>query len=288
MSEQIITQEKLRRLQMAELEIFKAIKAICEQNNIRYYLSSGTLLGAVRHRGFIPWDDDMDICMPRPDYNRFRDIAQDLLPDEYFCIDYRDRDTNDFSVGTMLKVASKKIKVKRKRGDGSTVTIDNAWIDVFPLDGLPNSQYRRKLYGQRLKYTKRLLSLSIWKDVGVAKQTSLKRRILGKLITVLHLPQLLNLDRKAQRYRIDNLLQKIDYFKSDYCINMLGDYELREIVPTKMYGEPCFREFEGIEVACPADSNGVLEIIYGDYMKLPPAENRVCKHCMDIIEEDYL
>ena len=132
------------------------------------------------------------------------------------------------------------------------------------------------------------MSLSIWKDVGVAKQTSLKRRILGKLITVLHLPQLLNLDRKAQRYRIDNLLQKIDYFKSDYCINMLGDYELREIVPTKMYGEPCFREFEGIEVACPADSNGVLEIIYGDYMKLPPAENRVWKHCMDIIEEDYL
>ena len=285
MSEQIISQEKLRQLQLTELEIFKVIKEICENNNITYYLSSGTLLGAARHRGFIPWDDDMDICMPRPDYNRFRELVSDQLPEDYFCIDFRNRDTNDFCVGTMIKIASKKVKVRRLRGDGHTETVDNAWVDVFPLDGLPNGELHRKLYGYRLKVTKRLLSLSKWKEEGVAPQKSTRKRIMGKVITLFHIPQILNLDRKKQRYRIDNLLQKYDYYKSDYCINMLGDYELREIVPTVMYGEPKDMIFEGISAAGPADPDGVLKIIYGDYMKLPPTESQICKHCMDIIVE---
>ena len=286
MSEQIISQEKLRRLQLAELEIFKVIKEICENNNITYYLSSGTLLGAVRHKGFIPWDDDMDICMPRPEYNRFREIVEEQLPDGFFCLDFKKRDTNDFSVGTMLKIASKNVKVRRQRGDGHTETIDNAWVDVFPLDGMPNGSLHRKLYGYRLKFTKRLLSFAKWKEEGVAQQSTTKKRILRQIITVFHIPQFLNLDRKKQRYRIDNLLQKIDYNQSDYCINMLGDYELREIVPTSMYGKPKEIEFEGVSAAGPADPDGILKIIYGEYMKLPPKESQICKHCMDIIEDN--
>lgn len=107
--------------------------------------------------------------------------------------------------------------------------------------------------------------------------------MMGKIITILHIPQILNLDRKKQRYRLDNLLQKYDYYKSDYCINMLGDYELREIVPTVLYGKPKEMEFEGIIVAGPAAPDEVLKIIYGNYMQLPPKESQVCKHCMDVI-----
>lgn len=286
MSEQGISQEKLRELQLAELDIFKTIKNICEKNNIRYFLSSGTLLGAVRHGGFIPWDDDMDICMPRPDYNRFRDIIELELSDDYFCIDFRNRDSNDFTVGTMLKIASKKIQVKRMRGDGRTQTIDNAWVDVFPLDGMPNGQFYRKIYGYRLKVTKRFLSFAKWKEEGLAEQKTIGKRVLGKIIVALHIPQLLNFDRKKQRYRIDNLLQKFDYDKSDYCINMLGDYELREIVPTPMYGDAKYINFEGVNAAGPAEPDGILRIIYGDYMKLPPKEQQVCKHCIDVIERN--
>lgn len=286
MSEKYISQEKLREVQLTELDIFKVIKEICEKNGICYFLSSGTLLGAARHKGFIPWDDDMDVCMPRPDYNRFRKIVKSKLPEDYFCIDFRDRDTDDFTVGTMIKIASKKVKVRRLRGDGRTQTVDNAWVDVFPLDGMPNGDLHRKLYGYRLKLTKRLLSLAKWKQEGVAPQSSTAKKIMRKFITVLHIPQLLNLDRKKQRYRIDNLLQKYDYYKSDYCINMLGDYELREIVPTAMYGKPSEMTFEGVSAACPQDPDGVLRIIYGDYMKLPPKDKQVCKHCIDVIKGD--
>ena len=272
---------------MAELDIFKAIRTICEENNICYYLSSGTLLGAVRHGGFIPWDDDMDICMPRPDYNKFRELVADQLPDDYFCIDFRNRDTNDFTVGTMIKIANRKVKAKRIRGDGRKQTEDYAWVDVFPLDGLPNGKLHRKIYGYRLKYTKRLLSFAKWKDEGVAVQQTAKRKVLGKIITVLRIPQILNLDRKTQRFRIDNLLQKYGYYDSEYCINMLGDYELREIVPTAMYGEAQKMDFEGVSAAVPHDSDGVLKILYGDYRKLPPKESQICKHCIDILEGEF-
>lgn len=285
MSNQTISQEKLRRLQMTELEIFRTIKSICEKNHIRYFLSSGTLLGAVRHGGFIPWDDDMDICMPRPDYNKFRDIAGTCLPEDFFCIDFRNRDANDLSAATMLKIACKSVKVKRIRGDGHTYTIDHAWIDVFPLDGLPNGKLKRKLYGYRLIFRKRLLSLAIWKDVGVARQKTLKDRFFRTILTGLHLPQLLNLDRKKQRHRMDSLLQIYDYDKSDYCINMLGEYELREICPTAMYGDAKEILFEGIEAAGPENPEGVLKTIYGDYMELPSREKQICKHCADILEE---
>lgn len=278
-----ISNEELRVLQMSELRILVEVLKICKDSNLRVYLSSGTLLGAVRHNGFIPWDDDIDICMPRKDYSVFRKIAaQKLSPDFELC-DYKNRQTNDFAVGTMLKVFNKKVFAIRSRGDGSITTQDYAWIDIFPLDGLPNGRFLREVHKIRLYLRKRVMSLAIWKEAGIAEQKSLAKKIIAVFIKTMHIPQLLNLDRKSQRIKLEKLLIKYSFDECDFCINMLGDYELKEICPTAFYGKPQLLRFEDIDAPVPENYHGILKIIYGEYMTLPPKEDQVCKHIRNVI-----
>ena len=113
-----------------------SFKRVCEENNLTYYLFWGTLIGAVRHSGFIPWDDDVDIVMPRDDYDRFINLFQDKEYDDWFLDNYRCRSFE--SMSPLLRINSKRIGIRRDRGNREEYI--SAFIGIFPLDGLPTEE----------------------------------------------------------------------------------------------------------------------------------------------------
>ena len=147
-------ESSLRKLQKIEADILQVVSKICDEEQIRYYLSSGTLLGAVRHQGFIPWDDDIDIMIPRPDYERFLRVASEKLP-PYLALCHYTKDCN--YPFRQAKVVDKRYQLVRE------IFSDNkaydVWIDVFPLDGLPKG--RLSLTAHKCWITFHMLTLKL-------------------------------------------------------------------------------------------------------------------------------
>jgi len=130
-----LTQEQNARLKAIELDIFKAFLKVCKENDLRYFLAGGTLLGAVRHKGFIPWDDDMDVLMPRKDYDRFLEIGQSLLPPEYFL---QTRQTDREYPCNFAKIRDSRTTFVEKSLKDRVIN-HGVYIDIFPLDYFPQS-----------------------------------------------------------------------------------------------------------------------------------------------------
>ena len=138
-------QNDLRKLQLVELDILKEFLRICKKHHLRYYALGGTLLGAVRHEGFIPWDDDIDVGMPRPDFRRFEKIAEKELPEYlHYCSFMKTEGYHHY----VPRITDSRVKVI---DESAAVDAEKeAWIDIFPLDGMPGNKYLRKFHCFRL------------------------------------------------------------------------------------------------------------------------------------------
>ena len=146
----------LRQLQLVELDILKQFLEICEKHALTYYMLGGTLLGAVRHKGFIPWDDDIDIGMPRPDYEKFLKLATyDLKPPYQLHTLFQNRGEYNYYYA---RVENPETRVLRKMAI-EDVHIP-AWIDVFPLDGVPNDAHNRDKWIRKCSVRKAFLTHS--------------------------------------------------------------------------------------------------------------------------------
>ena len=132
---------ELRKLQQVELGIIKVFSDICEKYGLRYYLVGGTMLGAVRHHGFIPWDDDMDVGMPRPDYERFAKIVQNELPSGYQFLNYKKDSTYKRYFSRLVDVS-----VKVYNASNTKTITESAWLDIFPFDGMPTKKLCQKIH----------------------------------------------------------------------------------------------------------------------------------------------
>ena len=137
----------LRKLQLAELEVLKEVVRICDKYKITYYISGGTYLGAVRHKGFIPWDDDVDIAMPREDYEIFLQLAEQELNSKYKLVTYK-KDDNYLYYPSKIETDEMKVINHSVNNEKNF----NAWIDIFPLDGMPNNFIRNKINKLKRKY----------------------------------------------------------------------------------------------------------------------------------------
>lgn len=263
------TSEQLQELKKIELEMLKQFIAVCEKLKLKYYLLGGTLLGAVRHKGFIPWDDDIDVGMPRADYEIFVSKAQALLPDKYF-VQTLESDPNlpmNFcklrnSETTFIESSIKKLKLNH-----------GVYIDVFPLDWYPSDENVRRKFHKK----NRFLSLCVGKVFTIERESG-KRKFLRKALKVctFFMPV-----KKAVKKR-EKLLKS--FGESDKLANYCGAWGAKEIVPKEWYGEGVALEFEGVKVNAPAEYDKWLTQVYGDYMQLPPEEKRVGHHYTEVID----
>lgn len=270
----VLDNPELKKLQMVELNILKDFVRVCDSNNLKYYILAGTLLGAVRHKGFIPWDDDIDVGMPRADFEKFINIYYQELSEQFSLKTYKlDKNYRSY----VPKIVNPDIIVQ----DSSAIVeqLQSAWIDLFPLDGMPNNFFIRKIHSFRLLAARARLNYSRFStNVNINKQNRpFYERFLiwmGKLLPV---EKIFKIDKEIDR--MDKLLRKYPYENSDYAINFMGAYRFNDMFLKKYYGDGRLYSFEDSNVIGPCDFEFVLSQIYGDYRKLP-AEN--CRNVHNI------
>ncbi|MDZ5040774.1 LicD family protein [Clostridium perfringens] len=263
---------ELRKLQLKELEILNVIKDICYRNNIKFSLYAGSALGAVRHKGFIPWDDDIDIAMSRKDYIKFKEICKNQLPEKYFLQDYhtdknftqtfckiRDNDTTFIEAGTE--------NLKMNRG---------IFVDIFPFDTVPKSKLKKKLqfiYG----------SLFLLLARGVSTK---KEGILNYIVSYL---VLLIIPRNLY-YRLMCILEnKISKYKEEshlYLIEGSVFSGLKLFHEGNLFEDIIEIKFENTKMPIFKNYDKYLTSQYGDYMELPPKHERIFKHNPVICDVD--
>ncbi|CDZ24935.1 LICD protein family superfamily protein [[Clostridium] cellulosi] len=276
-----VHENTLRTLQLEELKILKVIIDICNRHNLRYCLIGGTLLGAVRHKGFIPWDDDIDIGMPRPDYEKFLQQAQKELKEPLAVKCFKFTPNYKYS---FARVDTSEIQIETN--STNTKKIENLWVDIFPIDAMPNNKFLSFLHQKRLLFLRLMSKYSVFNEV--VGQNKKNRPWYEKALIALG--NKINPDRfmdyKKWYTKLDNAYKKYPYETADVVGNLCGVYKMHELVP-KSYFEP-FKtlEFEGMTVFVPNEYDKYLKHIYGDYMKLPPEDKREQHFAKIIYRED--
>lgn len=246
----------LKRLQHTELEILIEVDRICKKHHIAYQLNSGTLLGAVRHKGFIPWDDDIDIVMPLKDYYRFCRVCRKELDSRYFLQTFLTDHFHHF----YAKV--RKNGTIMRESENSSLLNEGIWIDIFPIVGVKASEQWIDKKNKKIKRYKSLLkkinSTAPWKELSVEKKILrvFPRRFLKGIVSL-----------KSKR-----IYRPHDRF--DVCCYVWGEDYLRERFPSDLFDETCEVEFEGRQFPAPKQYDKYLTIEYGDYMTPPPPEKR--------------
>lgn len=254
------------RLKTIELNILKEFIRICEKYSLQYYLVGGTAIGAIRHHGFIPWDDDIDVGMPRKDYNRFLLIAQQSLPDYYFLQTF---ETDPEYLANFAKIRDSRTTFIESSMKNKKIN-HGVYIDVFPLDYYPEK------HEKWFKFIDLLQAARLSKEF--ASQASFKMRVTQFFAGILF-PSV-----KAALRKRDEHIQSVTI--SSKITNFCGAWGDREVVPAQLFGKGCLVTFEDIEALVPKEYDAYLRHVYGDYMMPPPVEKQVGHHYTEIIDLD--
>lgn len=254
----------LKEVQQRELRILKALHNFCKDNGLSYFLAYGTLLGAVRHKGFIPWDNDIDILMPRPDYERLlrltktKIIAEDLYVEHY---------TNDLKYHYMcIRICDKntKVYVPYIREQPSNLGL---WIDIFPIDGYPSNFFVRRIQRFLVLYYWVLFRADVY-DCKPENSKTILHRFIKKLLISLK-PNKNNLNN----YMIDRISQWKSY-ENATRVGLVFDETGRFMVSKKVLEQFTLMPFEQYEFYVPKAYDFLLKEWYGNYMELPKVEDR--------------
>lgn len=271
--------EGLKQLQKVDTETLKILVDIFERENLNYYIIAGSLLGAVRHKGFIPWDDDLDIGLPRPDYEKFLEFRKEWLPLNYLAENYSTMDEYKYYI---TRVYNKNVEVREIRGNSTETTY--ASIDLFPMDGTPNNKFLRKAFVFKIMFYRMLASLANYKNIDKRRKRSFLEKALIIFFRFLHPETWLN-QKKIYKH-IDSLLKKQNYTDSEYIGSLMGAYRQKEVFPKSYIGSRVKYKFSNFWVFGPENSHSYLRHMYGNYMEIPDSDQIKEKQHFEIIEKE--
>lgn len=247
--------EVLKKLHEAEIEILDEIVRVCDENDIKYFIIFGTLLGAVRHKGFIPWDDDIDVAMLRDDYERFLEIAPKKLKEKFFLDNINN--SNDWylhfsKVKNRNTIFEEELSLGFKGGK-------NIFVDIFPIDYVKDNHLSKKIVIKE-KFVEFLSS--VMRTRTFKKKESRKALIVSKFMS-----------NKMAAKLIDKIC--ISKIKTDYLMSYSWGLSDTFFAPKNIFFPLKKIEFEGKKYSAPKNHKDVLTILYGkNYMQLPPVEER--------------
>lgn len=264
--------EKLKQMLLDMLSWFHGF---CVRNGLQYYVLGGTMLGAVRHKGFIPWDDDIDVGMPRADYLRLEALLRDQ-PEKRYILETPHSENADFFYPVT------------KLYDSHTTLVENTrrrikrgiYLDIFPLDGAGNSAEEAMAYFAPVKWRRQLLlalttgirkGRSFRKNAAVILLRMIPERKLGKKL-------LLDIERMSQRRGFDSCT---------WVGNMMGSWMERELMPRSVFGQPTPYPFETLTIFGPEDYDAYLTSLYGNWRELPSPEKRKSHHDFLVMDLEH-
>ncbi len=258
---------KIGDIQKLLVSLMKEIHDICESHEIIYNVFGGTMLGVVRHQGIIPWDDDIDITMPRPDYEKFIKLVRSSLSDKYCVYTYPDEGYAypfaKFCYKNTILVENLKPKYRKSK----------LYIDIFPIDGYPRKNEKGFFrYYARLNYKRgKVVCNSKEKEVGLFSFAKYSLRKVEEKWYCLW---------GAQYYigRIISYVKKNSYTSSEYILCQGGGWNEKGKLKKEVYLNRKLYDFDGIKVFGIVDYHEHLTMMYGDYMQLPPSEKRISNH----------
>ncbi len=261
----------MNKTQECELNLLKDFIRVCNEHHLTYYLVGGTALGAVRHQGFIPWDDDIDVGMPRKDFDELLKYKDEFKPG-YFLQHYS---TDPHYVYNFMKLR-----------DSNTTFIENifvnhrinhgVWIDIFPLDGFFYEETEYKKGKKQVQH--------FWNQTYLMYLPALTRKFQKEtwfkdfwlnVVGILFKP--LNFHHYRNK-RLDKYLRKVDYDKAVIVGNHAGFNKKKEAMPKEVYGEGTPLQFEDITAMVPSQYDKYLTLLFNDYMTLPPESERTGHH----------
>lgn len=249
--------ELLRNLQLKELEIVKEIQRICEKNNIDWMLTFGSVLGAIRHEGFIPWDDDIDICMREEEYKKFVKACKSDLNTEKFFLQTIETDPN-------YPCSWGKVRMN------NTCSMDNAsrnkkmhWgicVDIFKVQYAPRSEEARKKLVKLHWLYNGAHNVYFESFPPVSQPKEMAKNIVRRILRI-------SLFRKM-------LEKRMQHYCKDTDKRLMWDNFRCRYMPAEFYENSVLKKFEDEYFPCPEDSEGYCEMIYGDWKQFPPEDQR--------------
>lgn len=269
MDELKIKNEKIKQI---ELDMLLVFDQVCRKLNLVYFLAEGTLLGAIRHQGFIPWDDDIDVCMMRADYERFLLVGQQYLPKNIFVqtIDTDKEYSLNFcklrnSDTTFIETLSQKQNINH-----------GIYIDIFPIDYYPDKSFKAALFELKKKFLTYRIADAFYYEDGLHYSKA------GKLLH--SISRMLFPSIRTALIKRDQLFKSIR--DSSLVCNLGSAWGKKEIMPCKVYSDSMDVKFEGYTLKAPLEADQYLRNLYGDYMTLPPVEKRIGHHDAIVIDTE--
>ena len=265
-----ISNRELKKMQSLALEMLIELDRICRKHNIAYRIDGGTLLGAVRHKGFIPWDDDIDVTMSREEYNRFLKIYPKELNDKFL---FQDWNTNKYYRRAFGQLVVKGTRCVSRYHENDKA-LQGISLDIFPFDYIPDDPKQLK----KIKKKDVMIQRVIYSPYIIKRPDKLYRKIYFFCLSLIPFKWI----KEYHKHIVKKINQKPSTMTKTFGFTSYRD---RYGFPSKSFDERIEIEFEGHMFFAPKGYDAFLESLYGDYMKLPPKEKQIPNR--DIVELEF-
>lgn len=267
----------LKEIQKLALNIFAKFDAFCREYDIEYYMAYGTLIGTVRHHGFIPWDDDIDVWVKRNDYDKVVEFFPEWGKEHGLYLNSATTTENYNRIFAKVCMENTNLETLDRHNNFK----EGYFIDIFVLDGSPNNSFLRWLRVTHLQLLRNVVTLSAY-GADQMPNASLKAKIYGKIAVLFR-----GIDQNKWTRKFEQVAAKSSCDTSDYLQVAIRNSKGRALLmPSKWFSESIKMKYEDMEASVPVGYDDVLKLIFGDYMQLPPEEQRKPGHAAKIYIDD--